>query len=89
MWKKYCGAEEVTDDNITRRMHIACWIPKATNTHSEYVILTSFPPQQCLRERASVLCSMYSTLPVLLNVYVHYRPKYRRALTIHTVGLAL
>jgi len=21
------------------RMRIACWIPKATNTHSEYVIL--------------------------------------------------
>ena len=23
----------------TWRMHIACWIPKATNTHSQYVIL--------------------------------------------------
>ena len=27
------------------RMRIACWIPKATNTHSEYVILTAFPLQ--------------------------------------------
>ena len=26
-----------------RRMRIACWIPKATNTHSEYVILIDFP----------------------------------------------
>ena len=25
------------------RMRIACWIPKATNTHSEYVILIAFP----------------------------------------------
>jgi len=24
-------------------MRIACWIPKATNTHSEYVILIAFP----------------------------------------------
>jgi hypothetical protein len=35
---------------------IACWITKATDTHSEYVILTAFPWQQWLRERASVLC---------------------------------
>jgi hypothetical protein len=27
------------------RMRIACWIPKATNTHSEYEILISFPLQ--------------------------------------------
>jgi hypothetical protein len=25
--------------------HIACSIPKTTNTHSEYVILTAFPLQ--------------------------------------------
>jgi len=31
------------------------WIPKATNTHSEYVILTVFPLKQWLYERASVL----------------------------------
>ena len=24
------------------RMRIACWIPKATNTHSQYVTLTAF-----------------------------------------------
>jgi len=37
------------------RMRIACWITKATNTHSEYVILIAFPPQQWLHERASML----------------------------------
>ena len=26
------------------RLNIECWIPKATNTHSEHVILTAFPP---------------------------------------------
>ena len=39
----------------TWRMRIACWIPKATNTHSEYVILTVFPLQQWLHEHASML----------------------------------
>jgi hypothetical protein len=40
-------------------MRIACWITKATNTHSQYVILIVFPPQQWLRERASILCYTY------------------------------
>jgi hypothetical protein len=31
-----------------RRMRIARWIPKATGTHSEYVILFAFPLQQWL-----------------------------------------
>jgi hypothetical protein len=42
---------------IIRR--IACWIIKATETHSEYVILLAFPWQQWLRERASVLHDTY------------------------------
>ena len=33
---------------------IACWMRKATNTHSEYVILTAFSLQQWLHKRASV-----------------------------------
>jgi hypothetical protein len=41
------------------RMHIACWIPKATNTQSEYVILITFPLQQWLHERASLLVYTY------------------------------
>jgi len=36
-------------------MRIACWIPKATNTHSRIVILIVFPLQQCLHERISLL----------------------------------
>ena len=41
------------------RMCIACWIPKAKNTLSEYVILTALPLQQRLQERASLLCYTY------------------------------
>jgi hypothetical protein len=41
------------------RMRIASWIPKATNTHSQYVILTAFPPQHWLHERATMLRYTY------------------------------
>ena len=36
-------------------MRIACWIIRATDTHSEYVILIAFPLQQWLLQRISVL----------------------------------
>jgi hypothetical protein len=42
-----------------RCMRISCWIPKAKNTHSQYVTLTAFPPQQWLHERASLLSYTY------------------------------
>jgi len=34
---------------------IACWIPNATNTHTDCVICITFPPQQWLNKRASLL----------------------------------
>jgi len=40
---------------IIWRMRIACYIPKTTNTHSEYVTLIVYPWQQRLRESVSVL----------------------------------
>ena len=45
-------------------MPIACWIPKARNTHTGYVILTAFLLQRWLNKRSTLL--RYSTLPVLL-----------------------
>ena len=43
------------------RMRIACWMPKATHTHThtEYVILIAFLLQQWLHERASLLACGY------------------------------
>jgi hypothetical protein len=41
------------------RMHILCWIPTATNTHSQYVILIAFPLQQRLHESAVTLRYTY------------------------------
>ena len=42
-----------------RIMRIACWLPKATNTHSEYVIFIALPLQQWLHERPSMLRHTY------------------------------
>jgi len=41
------------------RMRIACWIPKATKTHSECVTLIALQVQQWLHERASMLRYTY------------------------------
>jgi hypothetical protein len=44
IWKNFVEPERL--QVAIWRMRIACWIPKATNTHSQYVILIAFPPQQ-------------------------------------------
>jgi hypothetical protein len=52
-------------------MRIACWIPKATNTRSQYVTLTALPLQQWLHERASILLSTYIAIffnPVIFAI---------------------
>ena len=41
------------------RMRFACWIPKATNTFSEYVMLIAFSLQQWLHESSSMLRYAY------------------------------
>jgi hypothetical protein len=51
------------------RMRIACWIPKATNTRSECAILTAFPLQQRLHERASTL--RYNYIACLVHFPAH------------------
>ena len=55
MWKKCCRAGQARDDNMTRRVGFACWVPKATNTHKSCEVLIGFPPQQRLHERDSLL----------------------------------
>ena len=48
----------------TRRMRFACWITKATNTHTHTqnmynIILTAYPRQQRFLKRASIFPYMY------------------------------
>jgi len=70
-----CPAYEIMCKNIVEpdrtqmtiwRMRIACWIPKATNTHSQYVILITFPLQEWLYEDTSML--RYMQVACLVNL---------------------
>ena len=47
-------------------MRIACWILKAKNTHSEYVIIIALPLQKWLIEAPQ--CYVTHTLPVLFII---------------------
>jgi len=52
-------------------MRIACWIPKATNTTPQYVILIAFPPQQYLHESAPILrYKCIVCLAFVMRVYI-------------------
>jgi len=66
---KYGWAKQASDKCIIGHMCVACWITKATDIHWEYVILTAFPRQQWLRERASVY--VIRKLPTLLHETGH------------------
>ena len=48
------------------RIRFACWIPKATNTHSDYVILTAFPLNNGSANAPQIY--VIRTLPVLFPV---------------------
>ena len=57
MWKNIVewGMPQMT----TRQMRFARWVTKATNTHSECVILIPCPRQQQLHKHASVVGYTY------------------------------
>jgi hypothetical protein len=60
--EKYGTAGQATDDNTLRCMRIACWLPKATDTHSEYVILIITYPWY---DTKAPQCYFIRALPVL------------------------
>jgi len=57
MWEKLLEADR--PQMTIWQMLMACWIPKATNTHSEYVILMASPLQQWLQEGVLLLHYTY------------------------------
>ena len=66
---------------------IACWMPEATNTRSEYVTLIAFPQQQGLRERASVLRYTYIATLVECRMRMVPHGTIRTVNTTHAVAL--
>ena len=82
--EKYCRARQVTCGNVIWCMPFTWWVTKATDTHSECVILFAFPLQQWLHKCTSIL--PLRTLPALFhtgNFFVGWccstwqRPSYR------------
>ena len=68
MWKNIV---ELDRTQITVwSMRFACWIPKVTNTHSEYVIFVAFPLQQWLRKRAPTLSYTYIAWLILVIGFI-------------------
>jgi hypothetical protein len=53
------------------RMRIAFWIPKATDTYSEYVIIIGFPRRNWLRERVLLLRLTYTAATDDNTAHVH------------------
>ena len=67
---KYCRIGHATDDHIIGCMRIACWIPTATDTLSEYVLLIAFSRQQSLREIALISNYTYRACFVVFIVII-------------------
>ena len=68
MWKNFL--ESSRPQMSIWCMNYACWIPKATNTPSEYAIIIAFPLQQLLQEVASML---RCTAVHCLSCYLYWR----------------
>jgi hypothetical protein len=67
--EKFGRDRRATDNNITRRMRIECWITKATDTNSEYTILIAFPIQHWLHERAPNVTEYVYLIFVQIGTY--------------------
>ena len=60
--EEYSRSGQATGDNIIRRMRFTCRIPKATDTHSEYVILIAIVRHKKIVKRTRLN----------ITVHVHY-----------------
>jgi hypothetical protein len=67
----YCGKNVLGPERLHMaiwHMHITCWIRKATNKHSQYVIRTASGLQRTLHVSSSML--NYSTLSLHFGLRV-------------------
>jgi hypothetical protein len=70
MWKNI--VERGRPQMTIWRIRLSCWIPKAKNTHSEYVIFIVFPLQQWLHEHTSVLRTLLVLYRKSVSALVHF-----------------
>jgi hypothetical protein len=83
--KNHGRARQASDDNLTQRMRFAFWINRATNIHSEYVILIARPRQKWLGERASVLrytyiaCLVWETISYYWEKFTNINARWKNS----------
>jgi len=65
MWKNM--VEPDRSQKAIGHMRITCWITKATDTNSDYVILIAFPRRNWLQERTSTLRYIYIACIVFIS----------------------
>ena len=85
MWKNI--VERVSLQMTIWRMGIACWMTKATNTHSQYVTLIAFPLQKWLQEPTSVL--RYTYIVCLVAFCLKLANNYQKVSTAGLFGKCL
>jgi hypothetical protein len=66
---KLCKVGQPTEANAMRRIRFACWIVKTTDSHAEHIVLISFPLQNWLHERASILRLYVTCVPCSFTLY--------------------
>jgi len=69
-------------DNIIRPLLFACWISKATATHSQYEILIPCTKQQWLRDCTSMLCFLVHCLHFICRPVMGCHCDYNNQLVI-------
>jgi len=73
MWKNI--VERGRAQMATWGMSTACWVTKATDTHSEYVMFIAFVQQQLLCKHTAVLCYTYIGCLVIYHSTVEFVEK--------------
>jgi len=70
-----CALYEIMGENMVQpdrsQMRITCWIPKGTNTHSDYVLRIAFQDNSfCTNVSQCYVISSFPVLVILANVNV-------------------
>jgi hypothetical protein len=60
-------ARQATGDNVIRNMEFACYMTKATDTHSEYVLLYGFCSATIVKRTRNNFTSYAHVLSCLLS----------------------
>jgi hypothetical protein len=91
LWDNVDNIVERGPQTTIWRMLIACWVTKATNILSEYVILIAFPLQRRLQERASLFfaCLVPITISLLFAHDVHKNTQVKVCTSQHVYFLPL